>query len=64
MPLSGFRVSGQPLKSCEYYNYLIKFPMLDFFGYEDYVLDNVLSPPERDAFYDLDRYDPGKKLIL
>ncbi|MHB1439937.1 MAG: DUF6015 family protein [Cuniculiplasma sp.] len=28
--------------------------VLDFFGYEDYVLDNVLSPPERDAFYDLE----------
>ncbi len=28
--------------------------LLDFFGYEDYVLDNVLSPPERDAFYDLE----------
>ncbi|MGP6207165.1 DUF6015 family protein [Cuniculiplasma sp. SKW3] len=28
--------------------------LLAFFGYEDYVLDNVLSSPERDAFYDLE----------
>ncbi|MCL4349911.1 MAG: hypothetical protein M1414_02140 [Candidatus Thermoplasmatota archaeon] len=28
--------------------------ILAFFGYEDYVLDNVLSSPERDAFYDLE----------
>ncbi|MGP6220761.1 DUF6015 family protein [Caldiplasma sukawensis] len=28
--------------------------ILSFFGYEDYVLDNVLSSQERDAFYDLE----------
>ena len=30
--------------------------LLSFFGYEDYVLDNVLSPPERDIFYNLEEY--------
>ncbi|MCW6169226.1 MAG: hypothetical protein LVQ96_07150 [Thermoplasmatales archaeon] len=30
--------------------------ILSFFGYEDYVLDNVLSAPERDVFYNLEEY--------
>ncbi len=30
--------------------------ILSFFGYEDYVLDNVLSPDERDVFYNLEEY--------
>jgi hypothetical protein len=30
--------------------------VLSFFGYEDYVLDNVLSAPERDVFYNLEEY--------
>ena len=30
--------------------------VLSFFGYEDYVLDNVLSSPERDVFYNLEEY--------
>ncbi|MEM0139402.1 MAG: DUF6015 family protein [Ferroplasma sp.] len=30
--------------------------ILSFFGYEDYVLDNVLSSPERDVFYNLEEY--------
>ncbi|AAT42808.1 DUF6015 family protein [Picrophilus oshimae] len=30
--------------------------ILAFFGYDDYVLDNVLSPPERDVFYNLEEY--------
>ncbi len=28
--------------------------ILSFFGYDDYVLDNVLSPSERDVFYNLE----------
>ncbi|EQD56266.1 hypothetical protein B2A_05343, partial [mine drainage metagenome] len=31
--------------------------ILSFFGYEDYVLDNVLSSAERDVFYNLEEYD-------
>lgn len=30
--------------------------ILSFFGYDDYVLDNVLSAPERDVFYNLEEY--------
>ena len=30
--------------------------VLSFFGYDDYVLDNVLSAPERDVFYNLEEY--------
>ncbi|WP_075056743.1 hypothetical protein [Thermogymnomonas acidicola] len=30
--------------------------ILSFFGYEDYVLDNVLTSPERDVFYNLEEY--------
>ncbi|EQB70907.1 MAG: hypothetical protein AMDU1_APLC00044G0045 [Thermoplasmatales archaeon A-plasma] len=30
--------------------------VLSFFGYEDYVLDNVLSAPERDVFYNLEEF--------
>ncbi len=30
--------------------------VLSFFGYEDYVLDNVLSSAERDVFYNLEEY--------
>lgn len=30
--------------------------ILSFFGYEDYVLDNVLSASERDVFYNLEEY--------
>ncbi|CAC11480.1 conserved hypothetical protein [Thermoplasma acidophilum] len=30
--------------------------VLSFFGYDDYVLDNVLSPAERDVFYNLEEY--------
>ncbi|MGC8515403.1 MAG: DUF6015 family protein [Thermoplasmata archaeon] len=31
--------------------------ILSFFGYDDYVLDNVLSSAERDVFYNLEEYD-------
>ncbi|MCL4332339.1 MAG: hypothetical protein M1162_02320 [Candidatus Thermoplasmatota archaeon] len=30
--------------------------LLSFFGYEDYVLDNVLSASERDVFYNLEEF--------
>ena len=30
--------------------------VLSFFGYDDYVLDNVLSAAERDIFYNLEEY--------
>ncbi|BAB59576.1 hypothetical protein [Thermoplasma volcanium GSS1] len=30
--------------------------VLSFFGYDDYVLDNVLSTAERDVFYNLEEY--------
>lgn len=30
--------------------------VLSFFGYDDYVLDNVLSSAERDVFYNLEEY--------
>jgi len=30
--------------------------VLSFFGYDDYVLDNTLSAPERDVFYNLEEY--------
>jgi hypothetical protein len=30
--------------------------IFSFFGYEDYVLDNVLSASERDVFYNLEEY--------
>ncbi len=30
--------------------------VLSFFGYEDYVLDNVLTAPERDIFYNLEEF--------
>ncbi len=30
--------------------------ILSFFGYEDYVLDNVLSSSERDVFYNLEEF--------
>ncbi len=30
--------------------------ILSFFGYEDYVLDNVLTSAERDVFYNLEEY--------
>ena len=30
--------------------------VLSFFGYDDYVLDNVLSAPERDIFYNLEEF--------
>jgi hypothetical protein len=30
--------------------------VLSFFGYEDYVLDNMLSAAERDVFYNLEEY--------
>ncbi|MCL4328833.1 MAG: hypothetical protein M1151_01840 [Candidatus Thermoplasmatota archaeon] len=30
--------------------------LLSFFGYEDYVLDNVLSSSERDVFYNLEEF--------
>ncbi len=31
--------------------------VLSFFGYENYVLDNVLSSAERDVFYNLEEFD-------
>ena len=40
--------------------------VLSFFGYEDYVLDNVLSSAERDVFYNLEEYgflEPYKEEI-
>lgn len=30
--------------------------VLSFFGYDDYVLDNTLSAPERDIFYNLEEF--------
>ena len=30
--------------------------ILSFFGYEDYIIDNVLSAAERDVFYNLEEY--------
>lgn len=30
--------------------------VLSFFGYEDYILDNVLSSAERDVFYNLEEF--------
>ncbi len=30
--------------------------VLAFFGYDDYVLDNVLSSADRDVFYNLEEY--------
>ncbi|WP_337860612.1 DUF6015 family protein [Ferroplasma sp.] len=30
--------------------------ILSFFGYEDYIIDNVLTAAERDVFYNLEEY--------
>ena len=48
-----YGTKGMPHGDIEELSYFI----LSFFGYDDYVLDNVLSSAERDVFYNLEEYD-------
>lgn len=47
-------MSRQSKKMSEQEAYDISFHVLNFFGYSRYVIDNMLEPEDRDAFYMLE----------
>ncbi|MEM0141244.1 MAG: DUF6015 family protein [Thermoplasmatales archaeon] len=47
-------MSRQSKKMSEQEAYDIAFHVLNFFGYSRYVIDNMLEPEDRDAFYMLE----------
>ena len=47
-------MSRQSKRMSEQESYDIAFHVLNFFGYSRYVIDNMLEPEDRDAFYMLE----------